>query len=129
MPDLDYPAGRKPSFFLLIRSVLTADFSENRALNRPTIDQVKAFPLIKDVGAWARRGRRPEPAHRAEGAARALGPLGSKSSEDSVPRSINEDTFSAIQVRFTSFKRVDSFYLLTVRIGKELEFNMSGIST
>jgi len=48
--------------------------------------------------------------------------------EEYIPRSVGEH-FLAIGVRFTSFKKINSFALLTAKFGRELEFDLLGIST
>ena len=115
---LDYPLGG-PAFFFV--TGLAAGFGYNRALTIPTIDQVEAFPLIQNAN-----NVQSLPAGQEEQQGLLTNQL--KALEEYIPRSVGEH-FLAIGIRFTSFKRIDSFALLTVKFGKELEFDLLGIST
>jgi hypothetical protein len=119
---LDYPLGG-PSFFFV--TGLAAGFGYNRGLTIPTIDQVETFPLIQAAGQNGNRvpglptGQKPQ---------QELLTAQLEALEEYIPRSIGEH-FLAIGVRFTSFKKINSFALLTAKFGKELEFDLLGIST
>ena len=121
---LDYPLGG-PSFFFV--TGLAAGFGYNRALTIPTIDQVEAFPLIKAASS-GQKGNNVQSLPAGQKEQQELLTTRLEELEDYIPRSVGEH-FLAIGVRFTSFKRVDSFALLTVKFGKELEFDLLGIST
>jgi hypothetical protein len=115
---LDYPLGG-PAFFYV--TGLTAGFGYNRALNLPPIDQVAQFPLITA----------------AVGQSTAVAPAGATSTQammtqlaqaNAVPPSVGTDFF-ALGVKFTSFKLVDSFALLTVAVGTQVEIGLLGLAT
>jgi hypothetical protein len=121
---LDYPLGG-PSFFFV--TGLAAGFGYNRSLNIPTIEQVEAFPLIQ-ISSSGQNGSTVEslPAGQKEQQELLVNRLSAL--EDYIPRSVGEH-FLAIGLRFNSFKKIDSFALLTVKFGKALEFDLLGIST
>jgi hypothetical protein len=109
---LDYPIGG-PAFFFV--TGLAAGFGYNRGLNIPTIEALDKFPLIVD----ALNGAGPQPTDLAAKLA---------SLESYIPPSVGEN-FLAIGIKFTSFKIVESFALLTVKFGGKLEFDLLGLST
>jgi len=108
---LDYPIGG-PAFFFV--TGLAAGFGYNRKLIAPTIDQVAKFPLVEE----AINGIRTPSALTDE--LTKLQPY--------IPPSIG-DNFLVFGVKFTSFKLIDSFVLLTVMFGKRLEVNVLGLSS
>jgi hypothetical protein len=121
---LDYPIGG-PAFFFV--TGLAAGFGYNRDLVVPPIDQVAQFPLV----AEAMKDAVPAPPP-AEGAP-ALSPAERVGAElarlrDYIPPSAGS-YFLAVGLRFTSFKMVDSFVLLTVLLGSRVEVNVLGLST
>jgi hypothetical protein len=120
---LDYPLGG-PSFFFV--TGLAAGFGYNRGLTIPTIDQVEAFPLVQAANSGRNGDRVPSLPTDQERQQKLL-TTQLEALEDYLPRSVGEH-FLAIGVRFNSFKRIDSFALLTVKFGKELEFDLLGIS-
>ncbi|HAT12815.1 MAG TPA: hypothetical protein DCS91_03735 [Microcoleaceae bacterium UBA11344] len=114
---LNYPLGG-PSFFFV--TGLAAGFGYNRALKVPTIEQVATFPLV----------------------AEAVNPPPSGSNLDQATRLTEELTklqnyippetgqiFLAIGVKFTSFKLIDAFVLLTIAFGHRFELNILGLAT
>jgi hypothetical protein len=107
---LDYPLGG-PAFFFV--TGLAAGFGYNRSLTIPTLEQVQSFPLVTQ----ALPGRQTQPL------TKRLEEL-----EGYLPRAVGEH-FLAVGLHFTSFKKIDSFALLTVKFGKELEFDLLGLST
>lgn len=108
---LDYPLGG-PSFFFV--TGLAAGFGYNRALIMPTLDEVADFPLVAEaVGSLA-----PSTDLTAE-----LTRL-----SDYIPPSLGE-SFLAVGVKFTSFKLIDSFVLLTAVFGDRFELDVLGLST
>jgi hypothetical protein len=121
---LDYPLGG-PSFFFV--TGLAAGFGYNRALNIPAIEEVKAFPLIQVSGSGQNGSTLQSlpagPKEQQELLTSRLSAL-----EDYIPRSVGEH-FLAFGLHFTSFKKINSFALLTVKFGKALEFDLLGIST
>ncbi|MDX2030919.1 MAG: DUF6603 domain-containing protein, partial [Blastocatellia bacterium] len=108
---LDYPLGG-PAFFFV--TGLAAGFGYNRGLIMPPIEQVASFPLVAQA---------------------IQGPRETKSLDDmlkSVSQYIPPDPgqmFLAVGVKFTSFKIIDSFVLLTVAFGNRFELNLLGLST
>lgn len=108
---LDYPLGG-PSFFFV--TGLAAGFGYNRALVVPSIDKVAQFPLVSE-------------------AVNSTGIRNSLTTElqnlrTYIPPTVGE-TFLAVGVKFTSFKLIDSFVLLTVSFGTKFEVNVLGLST
>jgi hypothetical protein len=108
---LDYPLGG-PAFFFV--TGLAAGFGYSRALKIPTIDKVESFSLVEN----ARRG-----AGMPENILTELNKL-----KDDITPAAGEN-FLAVGVKFTSFKIVDSFALLTVSFGNHFEMNLLGLST
>jgi hypothetical protein len=115
---LDYPIGG-PSFFFV--TGLAAGFGYNRALKVPTIDQVATFPLVAEAIS-------PPPAEgsNSDQAARLTGEL--TKLRDYIPPETGQ-IFLAIGIKFTSFKLIDSFLLLTVAFGNRFELNILGLAT
>jgi len=122
---LDYPLGG-PSFFFV--TGLAAGFGYNRALSLPTIEQVESFPLVQQALSQGQNGNKAQGLPADQQQQQALLTARLEALEGSIPRSVGEH-FLAIGLRFTSFKRINSFALLTVKFGKELEFDLLGIST
>jgi hypothetical protein len=115
---LDYPIGG-PSFFFV--TGLAAGFGYNRGLKVPTIDQVATFPLVAEAV-------NPPPAEgsNSDQAARLTGEL--TKLRDYIPPETGQ-IFLAIGIKFTSFKLIDSFLLLTVAFGNRFELNLLGLAT
>lgn len=115
---LDYPIGG-PSFFFV--TGLAAGFGYNRALKVPTIDQIATFPLVAEAV-------NPPPAEgsNSDQAARLTGEL--TKLRDYIPPETGQ-IFLAIGIKFTSFKLIDSFLLLTVAFGNRFELNLLGLAT
>jgi hypothetical protein len=105
-----FPLGGPPAFFV---TGLAAGFGYNRTLKPPTIDQVADFPLVKlamggdDVGKDL------------------LAVL--KDLSDYIPPSLGE-MFFAIGIKFTSFKIIDAFILVIVKLGRRLEIYILGLA-
>ena len=112
---LDYPLGG-PAFFFV--TGLAAGFGYNRSLIIPSIDQMAQFPLI--AAAVTPSLQAPAGQNDLNTIVQRLG--------DSIPPSPGQ-IFFAIGVKFTSFKMIDSFALLTVQFGNEFEIDLLGIST
>ena len=108
---LDYPIGG-PSFFFV--TGLAAGFGYSRRLKIPTIDKVASFSLVEN----ARKGA---------GMPEDIGAELEKLKNDIIPAA--GENFLAIGVKFTSFKIVDSFALLTFSFGNHFEMNLLGLST
>jgi hypothetical protein len=124
---LDYPIGG-PAFFFV--TGLAAGFGYNRALNVPPVDKVAQFPLVTAAVAQsapatpAPNGATSSPA----GAGDLLSIVQQLGQLNAIPPTVGE-IFLAIGIRFTSFKIIDSFALLTVAFGNEFEINLLGLST
>jgi hypothetical protein len=118
---LDYPIGG-PSFFFI--TGLAGGFGYNRGLNIPTIDTLANFPLIEEA---TRKGGPPKI------------PAGQQAQQDTLTTELSKleshippevgQYFLAVGIKFTSFKIIDSFLLLTVQFGRKLEFDLLGLST
>ncbi len=106
---LDEPLGGPPFFFV---TGVAAGFGYNRKLILPPIEQVGQFPLIADVLSNTKRSLEDE----------------LKALDTYIPPSMG-DLFFAAGVRFTSFKMMDSFALLTVSLGQRVEIGVLGLST
>jgi len=111
---LDYPLGG-PTFFFI--TGLAAGFGYNRALIVPPIEQVNQFPLVVDAVGGA------IPAQNAQDLGAELAKF-----DQYITPELGE-IFFAIGIRYTSFKLIDSFALLTVAFGNELEVDVLGLST
>jgi hypothetical protein len=111
--SLTYPLGG-PSFFFV--TGLAAGFGYNRDLILPDIGGVRSFPFVKAVI---------EPSTDPNPGGAILAELDAKKA---VPT--REGSYwIAAGIRFTSFQLVDSFALLFVKLGNELEFSLLGVST
>jgi hypothetical protein len=108
---LDYPIGG-PSFFFV--TGLAAGFGFNRALVSPAIEQVAQFPLVAEAVAGAAMP------------ANLSGEL--EKLRRYIPAAVGQ-YFLAVGIKFTSFKLVDSFALLTVSFGRRFEVDVLGLST
>lgn len=107
-----------PPFFYV--TGLACGFGFNRALAIPLLDKLPDFPLIQAATAGGGSGRNPfsgktDPSD-------ALGVL-----EHYLPEALGESWF-AVGVRFTSFDLIDSFALLTVAVGTDVEVALLGLS-
>lgn len=117
---LNYPLGG-PGFFFV--TGLAAGFGYNRHLLIPPVDQLKEFPLIAEALS---DDPSPPPTDMSKmkdfigGKIKAMGA--------SIPPQVGE-YFLAVGVRFTSFKLLDSFALLTVQFGEHFEVDVLGLST
>jgi hypothetical protein len=116
---LDYPLGG-PAFFFV--TGLAAGFGYNRALVTPSIDEVAQFPLIAEVVGGQTDGSSDKLSD-AEKLTQELEKL-----RQYIPPAAGE-VFLAAGIRFTSFKLIDSFALLTVSFGRRLEIDLLGLST
>lgn len=108
---LDYPIGG-PSFFFV--TGLSAGFGYNRSLLIPPLEKLTEFPLIAEAIT------RPDPPPTLEKELQSL--------QQYLPPTIGQHFF-AIGIKFTSFKMIESFALLTVAFGRRFEIDLLGIST
>lgn len=107
---LDQPLGG-PAFFVV--TGLALGFGYNRTVVAPAIEKVATFPLVAAVTS-------PQPT---SSAAQMLSSLGA-----ALPIS-RGDMMLAAGVKFTSFKLIETFALLTVTFGNSLAVNLLGVST
>jgi len=112
----DGPIGG-PAFFFV--TGIAAGFGYNRKVNVPSIDEVALFPLVA-------LAMKPE---KNSGLLPVLASLETpmKSGKKPIEISIG-DYWLAVGIKFTSFKLVESFVLLTVNFGTQLEFAILGLS-
>jgi hypothetical protein len=114
---LDAKLGGPPFFFV---EGLAGGFGYNRGLLLPTIDKVAEFPLV--AAAAAGQGG-PNPfAGKTEPTA-ALEVM-----ERYLPEQLGESWF-AFGVQFSSFELIETFALLTVAFGTDLEIGVVGLSS
>ncbi len=118
---LDYPIGG-PAFFFV--TGLAAGFGFNRRLVIPPVDQVAAFPFVR----WARGEGSPPPMtpHASRDVVRTV--ISELSLAGTVAPSVG-DNWLAVGVRFTTFKLVNSFALLTAAFGTRFEVALLGVSS
>ena len=118
---LDVPLGGPPAFFI---TGVAAGIGFNRKLIVPDVSGVAAFPLV----AWA-MGSGPPPMDPSkpigDQVATALTQLAQKGV---VAPSVGDYWFAA-GIRFTSFELVDSFALITLCVGTDVEIALLGLST
>ncbi len=108
---LDFPLGGPDWFFV---TGLAAGFGYNRALSMPTIDKVATFPLVEQ--AINNSG---DPSNLQQAI---------DSIKDYIKPSLGED-FLAVGLKWTSYKLIDSFAVLTISFGHHLEIDLLGLST
>lgn len=109
---LDYPLGGAPFLFV---TGLAAGFGYNRTLRLPEkVEDVAQFPLVKIATGQAGV---------ITDINQVLEPL-----KSFIPPATGE-LFFAVGIKFTSFKIIDSFALLTVQLGNRSEINILGLST
>ncbi|MFN6501334.1 MAG: DUF6603 domain-containing protein [Nostoc sp. DedQUE01] len=114
---VDYPLGGPPFFFV---TGLSGGFGYNRSLTVPPLEEIPAFPLVSQAVNGVGSINFDDP-----GAS-----IGAqlKSIEKYIKLSPGSG-FLAIGVKFTSFKLLDSFGLLTVAINEDkFEVNLIGNS-
>ncbi|XWK89071.1 MAG: DUF6603 domain-containing protein [Phormidium sp.] len=114
---LDIPLGG-PGFFFVTGFALGLGY--NRYLRVPSVDKLTEFPLV----------------------AQAVGGISKKNAKDTselITQQLEEldqyvtlspgSGFIAIGIKFTSYKMVDCFALLTIALGEDFEINLLGIAT
>jgi hypothetical protein len=112
----DGPIGG-PAFFFV--TGIAVGFGYNRKVNVPSIDEVALFPLVA-------LAMKPE---KNNGLLPMLASLGTPMKNGLKPIEISiGDYWLAVGIKFTSFKLVESFVLLTVNFGTQLEFAILGLS-
>ncbi|UUC45156.1 DUF6603 domain-containing protein [Flavobacterium cerinum] len=112
----DGPIGG-PAFFFV--TGIAAGFGYNRKINVPSINEVALFPLVA-------LAMRPE---EDQGLLPLLTSLETPMKNGKKPIEISiGDYWLAVGIKFTSFKLIESFVLLTVNFGTQLEFAILGLS-
>jgi hypothetical protein len=108
---LSAPMGGIPAFFV---TGLSAGFGYNRDLVLPQLPQLGQFPLVSE----------------AMGTSRSAATLDAEMTKLSnyIPPSIGE-YWAAAGVKFTTYKVLDSFALVSVGFGNHLSLNLMGMST
>jgi hypothetical protein len=110
-----------PAFFFV--TGLAAGFGFNRSLVIPPVGQLGQFPLI----SWA-TGNGPSSTPGGDVGAQVSTAMTLLSDSGVVAPAIGEYWIAA-GVQFTSFKLINSFALLTVKLGNEVEVDLLGLST
>ncbi|MCO6358754.1 DUF6603 domain-containing protein [Roseivirga pacifica] len=110
--NLDEPLGG-PAFFFV--TGLAFAFGINRNLIKPQVQDVTTFPLITAALSSSNTTKN------------GAGQVVPTDMNTYLPPQVGED-FLGIGVHFTSFKVINSFALLLVKFGKELEFDLLGVS-
>lgn len=101
-----------PTFFFV--TGIAAGFGYNRRIKVPAIDQVRDFPLVS-------MALNPDPNKGLDSIVSEL------ISNNWIPSSPG-DYWLAVGIRFSSFKLIDSFVLVTVQFGTKVEFALLGLS-
>ncbi|MDX2030053.1 MAG: DUF6603 domain-containing protein [Blastocatellia bacterium] len=108
---VDYPIGGPPFFQV---EGLALGFGYNRTIKLPAIDEVGEFPLVKHAMAKPAAPMTPM---------QVVADLGSR-----IPVAAGE-YFLTAGVKFSSFKSVNGFVLLTALFGKHFEIDVLGKAT
>jgi len=112
----DGPIGG-PAFFFV--TGIAAGFGYNRRVNVPSINEVALFPLVALAMKPQNDG----------GLDQVLASLSTPMANGKNPIEISiGDYWLAVGIKFTSFKLIESFVLLTVNFGTRLEFAILGLS-
>jgi len=107
-----------PSFFFV--TGVAAGFGYNRNLTLPTLNELPSFPLIAAIEK-PRSGATTSPAGE-DRLAKLTGDI------DKYVYAASGQNWLAVGVRFTSFKVIKSFALLTVSFGNRFEIALLGLS-
>lgn len=118
---LNAPLGGPPAFFV---TGLAAGFGFNRRLVLPTVAGVDRFPFVQ----WAAGAGSPPPANPSDVGGAVARVVGELSSSGVVAPSLGQN-WLALGVRFRSFELLDTFALLTLAFGTEVEIALLGLST
>ena len=108
---VDYPIGGPPFFYV---EGLALGFGYNRTIKLPTIDEVSEFPLVKHAMAKSSKPATPM------AVVREL--------RENISPAVGE-YFLTAGVRFTSFKNISGFVLLTALFGQHFEIVVLGKAT
>lgn len=120
---LDYPIGG-PSFFFV--EGLALGFGLNRRLLLPPIERLHEFPLVAEALGTIPAPRIPDNASREELANAIRTELTSLVTY--VPPELGQYLL-VVGVKFSSFKLIDSFALISVGFGQRLDVAVMGVST
>ncbi|NLR77298.1 DUF6603 domain-containing protein [Chitinophaga eiseniae] len=106
-----------PVFFFV--TGIAVGFGYNRKVNIPAVNEVHQFPLVA-------MAMQPDAS---KGIAEVLSSLETRDSNGNLPIEIaTGEYWLAAGIKFTSFKIVESFVLLTVNFGHDVEFAILGLS-
>lgn len=106
-----------PAFFFV--TGLAAGFGYNRKVNIPSVNEVASYPLVSLAMQPEKDG----------GLLSVLGSLETPMKNGKTPIEISVgDYWFAVGIKFSSFKIIESFVLLTVNFGTQLEFAIMGLS-
>jgi hypothetical protein len=108
---IDYPLGG-PAFFFVEGGAI--GFGYNRSFTAPTIDQVAEFPLVKQATAPS---------------ATKLTPLQLADQLKPYVTPVAGQYFITAGIKFSSFKTIKGFVLLTVLFGEHFEIDVVGKAT
>lgn len=117
---LNYPLGG-PAFFYI--EGLAAGFGYNRGFIPPAIGEIRSFPLVQDAASLASGQMLATKPKDKDEITSQLTRL-----HQFIPPSTGEYFFTA-GIKFSSFKLLNSFLLLTVVAGKRFEVDVLGVST
>jgi hypothetical protein len=112
---LAFPLGGPPFFFV---TGFALGFGYNRYLRVPSVDKLTEFPLV----AQAMGGLSSEDSDSSELITEQLGLL------DQYMTRSSDSGFIAIGLKFTCFKMLDCFALLTIAFGEGFEMNLLGVA-
>ena len=118
---LNYPLGG-PAFFFV--EGLALGFGYNRRLKLPTIDKIHSFPLISEVIGEST----PAPGLSSEGSGLANAIRREMHALENYLSPEVGQYFVAAGVKFSSFKMIDSFALLSISFGNRLDLAVMGVS-
>ncbi|PKV50556.1 hypothetical protein ATE84_2615 [Aquimarina sp. MAR_2010_214] len=106
-----------PAFFFV--TGVAAGFGYNRKVNIPSLDEIHNYPLV----ALAMNPKNDK------GLPKILNSLDTPMKNGKKPVEISAgDYWMAVGIKFTSFKIIESFVLLTVNFGTKMEFALIGLS-
>jgi hypothetical protein len=118
---LDAPLGGTSFFFV---TGVSAGFGINRQLLVPDVGGVASFPLVQ----WAVGVNAPSSSPTGDIGSQVAATMQTLSQSGVIAPQIGEYWFAA-GLRFTSFELLDTFALVTVSLGKDLEVDILGLST
>jgi hypothetical protein len=106
----DYPLGGPPFFFV---EGLALGFGYNRSFEPPVLEDIESFPLVELAVGTGRPGT---PADIAARLGTHLKP-------------VEGEYFVAAGIKFTTFKNIEGFVLLSVAFGERFEVDVIGLAT